>query len=412
MAITITCQACNKSYKLKDELAGKKVKCKCGHSMVVPKPRPKSAADPLNSELGSLDDGDPMSSLLDDALPPAGGPAAPAKSTGGKPAPAAGSPTFPKPLVRKEVTGDYRRVERIAREAAGYAAQEAVKEAAKRSGPGATKLALISVAIVFGLALGTIGLGVGVYWWRQPGFRTIEETFAVHQESLRDKNWNMQFRTFTPERQEEILGKMAFGVLWSAGSGSLVGAVLEKYGVTEPGEEEETYADILAELRPEDDAPFDPNHEPTPDEIAEMQRIGEEISRRLTAMNERNEQRRKRMISDVENKPAFYAALREAMERQEKNAREATTAPGIVKMAAAFEKAEARKAQASRKLADVQIDGDTAQAQTTPALAMGDSRQAEPISFRRIDGRWYIDVTKEQPLEEEVGGDSGGDEPF
>ncbi len=82
--------------------------------------------------------------------------------------------------------------------------------------------------------------------------------------------------------------------------------------------------------------------------------------------------------------------------------------PNIVKMMLAKEDAEARKAVASRKLADVQIDGDTAQGQTTPALAMGDSREAEPISFRRIDGRWYIDVTKQQPVEEEV----WDDQPF
>lgn len=408
MAIIITCQACNKGYKLKDELAGKKVKCKCGHSMVVPKPKPKSAADPLISELGSLDDGDPMSSLLDDALPPAGATAALAKPTGPIPAPAAGSPTFPKPLVRKEVTGDYRRVARIAREAAGYAAQEAAKEAAKQSGPDATKLALISVVIVFGLALGTVGLGVGVYWWRQPGFRTIEETFTVHQESLRDKNWKMQFRTFTPERQDKILTEMAYSVLPAANSSPLIAAVLKEYEVTQPAaEDEETYADILAELMPEepDDAPFDPNRERTPEEIAEAERIDAEIDRRLEALNERSEQRRTRVISHVKNKPAFYAALMKAMAKEEKKARDATTMPAIVKMIMAKEIAEARRADASRKLANVQIDGDTAQGHTTPALAMGDMREAEPISFRRIDGRWYIDLTKEEPLDEEVGDD-------
>jgi len=36
------CPKCKKAYDVKDELAGKRAKCSCGHSLVIPKPRKTS----------------------------------------------------------------------------------------------------------------------------------------------------------------------------------------------------------------------------------------------------------------------------------------------------------------------------------------------------------------------------------
>ena len=38
MSIGFACTGCGKSFKVKDELAGRKAKCSCGHLMTVPTP--------------------------------------------------------------------------------------------------------------------------------------------------------------------------------------------------------------------------------------------------------------------------------------------------------------------------------------------------------------------------------------
>src|SRR4051812_37400970 len=64
-----TCDQCLKSYSWKPELAGRRVKCKCGPPLSVPKDDPAAAADALPPEfedLYALSAGAPA----DDAVPP------------------------------------------------------------------------------------------------------------------------------------------------------------------------------------------------------------------------------------------------------------------------------------------------------------------------------------------------------
>ena len=70
MSIVIKCPGCGKDYKLRDELGGKRVKCKCGHAMVVPAPAAAEESDTY--DLAPMGDSG-ASSLLDSDLPVAGG---------------------------------------------------------------------------------------------------------------------------------------------------------------------------------------------------------------------------------------------------------------------------------------------------------------------------------------------------
>jgi len=47
MAISVVCSACGQRYKLRDELAGKKARCRCGQTMTIP----VAEAPPLLPEL-------------------------------------------------------------------------------------------------------------------------------------------------------------------------------------------------------------------------------------------------------------------------------------------------------------------------------------------------------------------------
>lgn len=49
MSIAFKCKSCGKHGKVKDDLAGRKVKCKCGNVMVVPAPtNPTNDVEAIN----------------------------------------------------------------------------------------------------------------------------------------------------------------------------------------------------------------------------------------------------------------------------------------------------------------------------------------------------------------------------
>lgn len=50
----IVCEGCGKKYRWKPELAGKKVKCKCGQMIEIPVP-PKAGNDPNDDSFGAIE---------------------------------------------------------------------------------------------------------------------------------------------------------------------------------------------------------------------------------------------------------------------------------------------------------------------------------------------------------------------
>lgn len=52
----IVCEGCGKEYRWKEELAGKKVRCKCGHVMRIPEQPP---SDPSDDSVGAIELADP-----------------------------------------------------------------------------------------------------------------------------------------------------------------------------------------------------------------------------------------------------------------------------------------------------------------------------------------------------------------
>ena len=78
MAATSTgkfsCDGCGKSYAWKTELAGRRVKCKCGQTMTVPKEDPAAAAaadlPPGFDDLYALSEGTPLNQDIPVTPPP------------------------------------------------------------------------------------------------------------------------------------------------------------------------------------------------------------------------------------------------------------------------------------------------------------------------------------------------------
>jgi hypothetical protein len=63
MSSSFSCESCQKSYRWKPELAGKKVRCKCGHTMRVPQTLATEQAEPERDEYDLKDPFSDMASL-------------------------------------------------------------------------------------------------------------------------------------------------------------------------------------------------------------------------------------------------------------------------------------------------------------------------------------------------------------
>ena len=57
MPVEVRCPNCAKDYRLKDDLAGRTVRCKCGQGFNVPELEPETI-EPADSLLELLDDAD------------------------------------------------------------------------------------------------------------------------------------------------------------------------------------------------------------------------------------------------------------------------------------------------------------------------------------------------------------------
>jgi hypothetical protein len=198
----------------------------------------------------------------------------------------------------------------------------------------------LTVAILFA---GTIGLLTGCSnSGGSGGGATPEETFKSAQAAAEKNDYKAFMSTMTPESQETYAGMIAFGgamVQAFAGLGGPEGAedakkvkeVLDKHGLTE-----ET-------LKKADPTAADP--------IAGM----------------------KSLVEPVKDKPAFVADMMAAL-KSSKDFKDKSPL------------------QKGTTLKDVKIDGDSAKG--TIETEVEGKKESSPIGFKKIDGKWLIDLTE------------------
>ncbi len=313
MAIELKCAECGKSYQLKDSLAGKRVKCKCGCSMAVPTP-PAAADDPLG--LGDAGLPGPLGDLLDSDLPSADGTALPAVTLSATPVPMTTAGTTAKKKVANK-----KKPEGMSNTATGLMVAGFI----------------ISVIAVMGIVL------LLVRWSVKTGFETPEAAFAAHQQSLIDKNWAAQIQTFTPAAQRDL----AFSVTWYAadkmGTRKEIKQSLEDHGLTSAFSTE--------------------------------------------ALSDREAARQSFVVEDVVK---CYDDMVKAIDAA---AQDRITNP-VLRAMERKAKGESRREKASAELKDLTISGDTANGTILLTLADGDTME-DPVTFRRIDGRWFIELSSD-----------------
>jgi hypothetical protein len=168
------------------------------------------------------------------------------------------------------------------------------------------------------------------------------------------KDYKTQLAAFTPESQEQMVAGLAQSAIMLAKfvGEKEINELLKKHGVDES---------LLT--RPQ----------PRPGKVRQF----------LQEM----EQRRRRLATSIKNKSAFYA---EAMPLFEKVASQwAKKTPVGSALQTLFEP-QVDQSQGHSKLSNLQIRGDRAAGQQM--LRVGKRGINVPIHFRRIQGRWYIEI--------------------
>ena len=346
MSIVIKCTGCGKAYKVRDDLAGKRVKCKCGQAMVVPAPAPAAESDAY--DLAPMGGSDP-SSLLDEDLPPTAAGPAPSRAA------------VPPPAKKPEP------------------AQEPVKKAAKKGGGSTLAARLGPVAVMLGLMAVPVVLILGFIWLvTRPGFGAPEDAFAAHQEALLTRDWDGLIATYTPESQEMFLDRMLENISWGMDEESPdIEAVLKEYGLEE----------ILPEVTPEDDAEEagTDSAEETTEEDVEIDY--EEYARKAEEAAKEREKLRKRLLDSVEDKAALYSDLNDAIEAK---AEKSLPENAVLAIMAKKEVEKPRRHLARVELDDLEVDGDSAEGSITFKPPGEDKEMTVPVKFKEIGGRWYL----------------------
>lgn len=355
MSILIHCPRCKKSYQLKDDLAGKRVKCKCGQPMQVP--------DAVKSS-------DPLDALLNDALPP----------------PDVALPAGARPSLKA--------VDSPAKEAAP--AKPKKKRKKRNAEPGELTLmarVLMGVGMIAGLTLVAAIVVVAVMYSSRPGYPTPEETFAAHQEALEKGDWKSLIRTYTPESQEQLVGGMlAFASMPMIEPSSFVEGTLKKHGVDG--------------MLQEKDKPAAGAAEPSEDDSDEAAADGEEDSseeeeirtamRDWEAMAREAKERRAKALAAIEDKAMFYVDFMAAIEAEfEKQLPENP----VLKIAARKAERNARQILAAGKLGNVKIDGDKAAGEIAFRFPGEKEETVTPVAFKQDRGRWFIDLRSDEDLD-------------
>lgn len=215
VTIALTCTSCGKQYQLPDKLAGKKAKCKCGHTMLVPEqsPDPEPLSDVV--DLMPVEEQDDLGSLLDDALPMAGSslPTAPVPSMPSS-LPQAGLPSGGIPAGGMPMADQ----------------QPAAPAKRRKKLPAGLMMALITVGGLLGI--GVLLLIVVVVGNRvmRPGYGSPGEVVAAYQLALERQDRSKLYATLDPQSLQTVASKLTVLAVSSLGKTALIQEFFQSRG--------------------------------------------------------------------------------------------------------------------------------------------------------------------------------------
>ncbi len=330
MSIQLQCKGCGKTYQIKEELRGKRVTCRCGQSMIVPTRTAELQPSPTppQNELSDLSSDDPFSSAVDEELRLAGG---------DQPAPGLAAAADYAALGIKNPVAAVPAAEKKTKKDDDDRKLSRGAIVLIASGVGGLVLILIIVVAVFVLAS------------MQSGFASPEEAFAAYQEAVSKKDWKAQFHTMTPPTQEKLMAAIGWMALSRHKNRDEIRAVFDKHGLS-------------SFTKPNPQLDF---KEPTAEEIQQTQSD---------------------LLAAIEDQPDFYEDLAAAL----LDAEEQRVGNPLLKVQHRKAREAVLRAVASAELKNLAVQGETAEAEMS--LTIADITMDLPISFKRVEGGWLLDL--------------------
>jgi hypothetical protein len=204
--------------------------------------------------------------------------------------------------------------------------------------------------VVGGLVL-LVALGTALAGDRQT-YRTPQEAFDAARKAIQREDWKGFCATLTDDSRDVLAGGMVMMPLMLKGFVKLA--------------PEDKQKEILAKLKPLEDVMT--RHGLTEEALAKMPKDEKLGGKGPDALK----QALKKLVAPVKDRSAFVADMIAAMKKLDP--KQAKQGPLPV----------------DAELKDVKIDGDTAKGELV--IKKDGQEKRDPISFRRIDGSWKIDL--------------------
>lgn len=382
MAIAIKCPACGRGYKLKDELAGKRVKCQCGQPIIVPRPaevaKSADAAYAVGETVQSA-----VTSMIDEEIAAAAKKAAAETTPGLRDAEALAAVEERRAIKRGQWTR---------------------KQKNLFAGIGVAAGCLVAAVVVYLVVAAAL----------KPGYSTPEDAFRANREAVAKRNWRAEFLTLDPESQDRVVGATAWSGVYMAAESPKVAAVLKKHGLGEAVDavkaEQEAARESLKKyeeqaMNPVAAAAMTDATASADEDASSEEDESEDEDLPIGGMFADIDAKQRQYAAAIGDKTAFYTEMVEALDEEFKAS---LPENAVLRMMALDPRNDLLRALAQADLSDVKIDGDKAQGKMT--VVLGGERVDSPAMFKRIDGRWLVHLPEAGDLSdyENVGPFTGG----
>jgi hypothetical protein len=238
MSIAVECSQCGRQLSVRDELAGKRVKCPCGEVLQAPESAPAgqnrvpAAPLPRGIQPKAVDD---SPSLIRAPVPSKPAAVSDTKST-------TETPTITiTPVEKKQPTKGTPRPSKSKTSAAATKSAEAKSpdtSAAPRRGRNLARRGVPLVMIIGAAAalllvggIGFIMLVSSLLMGAQASYDSPEAAYAAFQQSQQSEDWRTCYRTLTPASQQAMVGTTAFIAVMLAAQDGAISQVLVDHGV-------------------------------------------------------------------------------------------------------------------------------------------------------------------------------------
>ena len=190
VSIQVSCTKCNRTYKVRDELAGKKAKCACGEMLSIPTP----VVEPLPPQ-------DPLANLADESFDPFAGIDGVGEGS---------SPLQPLAKPRK---------------------RKSMKKGINPRLFVTLFVGLGGCALVGGLIFLVVVLARNIGLVAEPRWKTPEEVYAAWDTAPERGDWRLYFETQCPKWQDRLVENAAGTAMMGASDCPALAEVCSDYGL-------------------------------------------------------------------------------------------------------------------------------------------------------------------------------------